>query len=1024
MIQRLFYWLCILISWWLFSNTLSAQVDIRLKGDLKSGGVAGRKISGIVTDMNNESLISATVKIINRSNGQVIAYTGTDDNGKFRISVPENTNSAGLYLVVSYVGYKSYEALVDGIAVDEEIKIELAEDFLKLEEIVVVGYGTQQKKDFAGSAASIGGSDFANTAISNVDQALQGRMTGVQVTQNSGTPGAGISVRVRGASSISAGNQPLYVIDGVPLNVGDNSFDPDVFGGQKISSISDLNPNDIESIDVLKDASAAAIYGSRAANGVVMITTKRGKQGKTTFNLNGYTGFSRAWRKLKLLNSKQYVELLREAARNDSLDPEVEFPGLRDSINTDWQDQVFRTGSVQNLELSASGGDEKTKFFVSGGYFREKGIVLATGYTRFNSRLNLDHNVNDKLSLGVSLGLTRSLMNRISSDNSIYSPFANALANPPNEPVFNPDGSYYQTTYANPVGIAKTNENTNQTYRVIGNLYVNYEILPGLSLRTNWGVDGQNNEEKQFFATNIGVAVGTSGQINTANTTVIKYLNENTITYKRLFNDKHLFIGLGGVSFEINRKNGLFVQGITIPNNNFRFVNAAAITPAGSSFLENWGLLSYFSRFNYTYDDKYLFSFNLRADGSSRFGKDNRFGFFPSFSAAWRISKESFMQSLTGINDLKLRLSYGVTGNQELIGNFAARGLWRAGFNYFNQAGIVPVQLANPDLKWETTRQLNIGADLVILRERLSVVVDYYEKKTVDLLLDRPLPSSTGYTFRTENIGSIENKGIELGINTQILAPKDGSLSWNSALNWSTNRNRVLKLYNDQPLNVGFVNRIQVGQPLGAFYGWESQGVNQATGDIIFADLNGDQQITAADRKIIGSPWPKWFGGWTNTFSYKGFELIVFLQYSVGNKIYSGLLTYAMALGNDFTIDNQLIDALDRWRPDNPSRTIPRATLLDPNNNNRASTRFVQDGSYMRVKNLVLSYSLPQPVIKRLGFSAIKLYVQGQNLLTFTKYNGFDPEVNFEGPSSVVLGTDFYTYPMPRSITFGFNLGF
>ncbi|MBD1396989.1 TonB-dependent receptor [Pontibacter sp. JH31] len=999
-------------------------------------------VSGRVTAASDGSALpGVTVLERGTTNG---ATTGI--NGEYTISVKPNAT-----LVFSFIGMTRQEIAVGGRT---SINVQLATDEKQLSEVVVVGYGTQERREVTGATAKVTSETIKNLPVVGVDQALQGRAAGVQISQNSGTPGGGISVRVRGSSSISASNQPLYVVDGVPLTSGD--YSQLGYGGQSVNAVSDLNPNDIESIDVLKDASAAAIYGSRAANGVVLITTKRGSAKKTQINFNAYTGTQSMWKKPDFLRADEYKEIMLEAYVNDGyFAPDATFEDFTDwyyggldfePTDTDWIDAVTRNAGISNYEISLSGGDAKTRYYLSGSYFDQKGIVIGSRYERFSTRLNLDHQVNDKMTIGTSVQLSRSDNNRIVSDNTLYGPFANSLAASPIWPIYFDEATKQYTRpnyfYTNPVAEGTENDDLTQNLRAIGNAFARYTILPGLDVQVKGGIDALNVDERRYTPTNypgsFATAVGGSGTNATA--TVTKLLLESTASYNKTFNDVHSISSVFGVSTEQDKRRSAFVTGVGFPGERFRYIASAARVNEGSNTLIESALLSYFGRVNYNFKDRYLLGLNFRADGSTRFGDENRFGYFPSISAGWRVIEEDFMSGLDFMSELKLRASYGITGNQS-FGDFAYLALY-SGSNYLDQPGIGLTQIPNPDLKWEETQQFNVGADFGFINNRVNLAVDYYIKKTNDLLFARPIPTQNGFGSYQSNIGSIENKGLELALNTVNIDNRDNGFNWTSDFNISFNRNKVLELYEGQDIFYGFGGNslvLREGQPIGTFYGFKTNGVYSTTdeipstiqaqgtqaGDVKFVDVNGDGVITDDDLTIIGSAQPKFVGGFTNNFRFKGFDLNVFMQFSQGNDIANPASQYQQHLGNDFLDDNMLGLVRDRWQQEGDVTNVPRATVDDLNNNNRSnSDRFIYDGSYLRFKNVILGYTLPTSLTERMKMRSLRVYAQAQNLFTFTDYPGFDPEVNFAGTSNTTLGVDFYTFPQARTITFGVNVGF
>jgi TonB-dependent starch-binding outer membrane protein SusC len=985
----------------------------------------------------------------------------TDERGRFLLT---NVPAGAQTLRATLIGFRqtTQEVTISGTAANVTIRMET--DPLRLDELVVVGYGEQRRGDIAGAVASLRPETVAEAPVTSVNQVLQGRLAGVQVVQNSGTPGAAMTVRVRGSSSISGGNEPLYVIDGVPMTQGNFSGLNMGFGGQGIDAISDINPSEIESIEILKDASAAAIYGSRASNGVVLITTKRGAAMAPQVSFSGYYGQQKDWKRVQYLNTAQYMEIYNEgltnrfgpaaangfdawmAFENDDLD--IWWPAPH-GVDTDWLSEVLRTAPISNLEGSVSGGTDRVRYFVSGSSLIQEGIIQAMGYQRLNGRVNLDYNPFDRLTLGTNVSLGRSVTDRARSDNTIYSAWSNALANPPIEPVYTEDGDYFPTLYLNPVGMNNEAEAEERGIRILGNAFATYNIREGMSLRGSVGLDQLTMRSRSYDSPAFGPWASSGGAGQAANSFVNKLTYEGTLNWNRVVGDIHSLSGVIGTSFEDNTEESSFVQGQQFPTEYFKYLTSAATIADGSSSRSDHGLISYFGRVSYNFDERVTATFNVRRDGSSRFGTANRYGTFPSASMLWRIGDESFMQNQNVLSNLALRASYGITGNQQSLGNFASRGLFGGGANYLDLPGITPTQLANPELRWEKTGQLNLGTDFAVLNNRLALTLDYYEKKTDDLLVARPVPRTTGFSTIWSNVGSMENKGFEVAATARLFQPAtDRAFSWSTTVNVARNRNEVTALYDDQPINSGFANRVEVGKPLGFFYGYVTDGLFQNAaeiaahptqssltrpGDIRFKDINGrdangnltgqpDGIINSDDQTMIGTPWPDYEGGITNTMSLMGFDLSAFVQFSVGNDIFNANRIYQDQFGSFG--DNHTIRAMDRWTPENPNTIEPRAVWGDPNFNTRDSDRFIEDGSFWRLKNVVLGYTLPRSFADRIGYRSARIYIQGQNVLTLTDYEGFDPEVNFSGQSSIARGTDFYTLPQARVFSVGFNLGF
>lgn len=1033
----------------------------------------GGTIRGQVTEQGSgQTLQGVTVSVVG-TNLTVV----TNQEGRFVIN---NVATGQRTLRAARIGFTAGSRTVTVGAQPVDVTFTLSPDVLGLDELVVIGYGQTERRNAAGGAiASIRPAEVAaDLPTPTISEVLQGRVAGVQVSQNSGTPGAAISVRVRGSSSISAGNEPLYVIDGVPAIQGDFSASSGALGGQSIDALADLNPNEIESIEVLKDASAAAIYGSRASNGVVLITTRRGRAAeRPEIRFNAWYADQRPWRIPEFTNAAQYLELYNEAWENDGY-PEyfaefgLDFPTYFDYLNdpdfglaanldtsgatdTDWLDEVMNPAGMASLFGSISGGTERTRYFVSGSRLQQDGIVAPQAYERLNGRLNLDYSVSDKLTLGTSIGLTRSVNDRAASDNNIYSPFANAIASAPIEPVRGADGQFYPgDIYINPVYL-RENQAEERSLRVLANAFANYQLTDWLSARFNTGVD-QYNLRSYLYQTPDIPPGAPSGSGTTGNSYASKVLAEGTLNWDLDLNDANSFTGVVGASYEDNDTEFNFVSGSGFSTDQFRFLNSAAVISGGGDGPSEYNLGSFFGRATHTWSDRITTTLNFRADGSTRFGERNRWGYFPSASVLFRPGLSALPGGGSTFSDLALRASYGLTGNQEGLGNFASLGLFTGGAAYGDRGGIAPTQLPNPDLSWEKTTQLNLGGDLGLFDDRLGLSFDWYRKNTTDLLLARPLPRATGFAGVTENIGAMTNTGVELALRAQLVrnsAPN--GLSWTTEFNVSSNRNEVTELYDDQPIPLGLSSsvRIEEGEELGFFYGYQAEGLfrdaadicrsqsgessanrnarcaaagmafqNGGTtlGDVRYRDVNGDGIINSADRTKIGSPWPDFQGGWSNNLRFQGLDLTAFFQFSQGNETFNGMRFY---YDNPSAGDNLRTYVLDRYSEDNPDGTHPRVTIDDVNSNARASSLFVEDGSYVRLKNVVLGYTLPSRMSGAIGFNSLRVYAQGQNLVTWTDYSGFDPEVNFSGNDPVTRGYDFYTLPQTRTISIGVDVG-
>jgi len=957
-------------------------------------------VNGVITDENGQPLPGANIIEKGTSNG-----TQSDFDGKFSI----NVSSPKAILVISYLGFKSQEIEVVGKTSKQIVMIP---NNSALSEVVIIGYGTESKVLLSDAVTSISSKQLKDLPVSSVDGILQGQASGVQVMQNSGTPGGQMSVRIRGLTSISGSSQPLYIIDGIPVTTGD--FGQVGYSGQGASALTDLNPSDIASLSILKDASATAIYGARASNGIVLITTKRGKAQQSVLNVNVYSGVQRAWNRLDMLKARQWMEY-----RNDLTETTVFTPEQMNNItiDTDWQDVIFRTAPINSYEVSATGGSEKTKFFMSGNFFDQEGILIGTDYRRLNARVNVDHQLSDKVTIGTSIGLTYAKTDRVESDQTLQGPLPNGISTPAIFPVYNEDGSYNQAgPYSNAVSIANEAINQNFSYRTNSNIYMDWKIIEDLTFSSKWGIDFLNFREHAYESTKTVQGAKYNGLGFETYTNVTNLVSNNLLKYNKKFN-KHSVDALVGYSFESYNYRSSFIRGQDFADDNLEYIASAATIVSASASATDTGLRSYFGRLNYNFDDTYIATFSGRFDTSTKFGENNRTGFFPAGSIAWRVIKENFMENVKPISDLKLRISYGLTGNDD-ISPFLFSELY-GNTSYGGLPAIYPSNIPNPDLKWESTSQLNIGLNLGLFDDRITITADYYDKQTNDLLLNRPLPLSSGFSSITENVGKVENKGIEVSLSTQNFV---GDFSWNTQVNISGNRNKVLELYNGQPIDdIGRGgNRIMEGQPIGIFYSYKSLGVDPSTGDIVYADTNFDGVITSEDRTIVGSPHPDFIFGLTNSFAYKGLDISVFLQGSYGNDVFHGSRLFLESLQGG---DNQIEAVTRRWQQPGDITDIPRATT-DPvvsTQNKRVSSRFIEDGSYLRVKNVTMGYTLDDEVLRKTMFSSIRVYLTAQNLFTFTKYTGLDPEVNYRGDDNSVIGTDFFTYPQAQTFTLGVN---
>ncbi|GAB5550579.1 MAG: TonB-dependent receptor [Saprospiraceae bacterium] len=968
-------------------------------------------VTGTVIDESGETVIGATILLKGTTRGTI-----SDLDGSYSIKVPNEDAT----LVASFTGYKTIEEKVGNRT---EINFQMESDISLIDEVVITGYGSQGRKVLTSAISSLDAKEIENLPTPAVDQMIQGRAPGVQISANSGTPGGSIFVRIRGTNSITAGSDPLYVVDGIPIV--STPLEAEGTGGQRTSPIADINPADIQSIDVLKDAAATAIYGARAANGVVLITTKRGATSrKARITLNAYTGIQNFWRDPSeaLVNATQFEELSNEAARNRGQDEPYPNPGSGD--NTDWNKFIFQDNApISNLDLSISGGDDKVKYYVSGNSFSQDGIMRNNDYQRQTGRVNLDYSVSEKLRFGTSVLYSRSDRTRSDNDNNIFGALGAAFFNPPNLPARQSDGSLTKfSIFENPIAVAEFQDLKMKTNRVLANVFAEWDITDYLTFKTSGGVDYNNIKEDAYWPTQMNEGAAVNGQGRSTVTVDDNLVWENVLTFQKGLGGEHYLTVLLGQSIQTSDFERTVAFGQQFPSNDFRRVTSAAIQTSSSSGSE-WGIASYFGRINYDFAGKYLVNVNMRRDGSSRFGEENRWGTFPSIGVGWRISEESFMANNSFFDELKLRGSWGVTGNQNGIGNFASLGLWDGGFNYAGAPGTSFSQLANPDLKWETTTQFNVGVDMTIFKERLSLTFDYYSKLTEDLLLNVPLPRTTGFTSQIQNFGELENKGWEFGINYAAIQTND--LQWNVNFNISQNEAVATRLVAPIESFTRSPIRLEEGLPLFSFWLHEQLGVDPQTGDAIWRVGDSDSRTEdfnpSVHRYIVGDAQPDFIGGITSDLTWKGINFMMFWQYSIGNDQLHWNRFFQEHGGGRNT--QYHTSQLDRWQQPGDQTMVPRQTAANYSGSLRPS-RFLEDGSYLRLKNVSLGYSLPSSIIEKVGMSGARIYISAQNLITITDYTGLDPELNTGASNQLVQGIELYAFPQARTFTAGFTANF
>lgn len=1012
------------------------------------------KLDGTVVDaITNQPIIGASVTIKGTTHGVV-----TDAEGKFYFQTGQKFPYT---LIVTYIGYKKIEVIVE----KNPVIINLKEERQELDELVVVGYGTQKRKDITGSVASVPKANLSQVT-SSADNLLRGAVAGVVVTQSSGRPGASSSVRIRGGNSITAGNEPLYVVDGILIyNDNSNSGAGVTYAGASVNVLSTINPADIESIEVLKDASATAIYGSRGANGVVIITTKKGTKGQDNISYQGYFGFQNISKKLRLMNASEWASLRNDVQASIGQAPSfspAQIEALKTSGNYDWQSAAFITAApVQSHNLSFSGGDEKSRYAVSAGYFDQDGIVLGSDFKRISLRVNYERNYSQKFKFGVNANYTNSIANGVGTNGGAAAgrnpnPLVSVVLTAPVVPIKNADGSYNVTNnpYAtsvngyipNPINDLDNTTNETKLNRILTSLFGEYKFNKELTAKVAVSGDVLNTKQNYYAPSNTTTGAGTKGLASIGERSVGSVLNENTLNYNTHFGENHKFSALGGYTLQytkgevVNAGAQTFVNDANTYNAIQDGVPVKPYSDAYESVLKSW-----LARVNYSYKGKYNFTLSGRADGSSRFGSESLWGYFPSAGFSWNITDEEFANNIKGVTEAKLRITAGTTGNQE-IGNYlplASMGSVNYSFGGTLYTGLAPTRLANPDLKWEKTNQYNVGLDLSLLDRKINFVFDVYYKKTKDLLINVPVPLSSGYATVLQNIGGVENKGVEVGLTTENIKTKN--FAWNSNIVFSLNRNKVTEIGNgvneffpvvpngsllqQQPVIV------KVGLPLGSFWGYKTNGIfqtqeevntqpkinslaNTKVGDRKYVDTNGDGVITALDKGNLGTSQPKFVGSFSNTISYNDFDLNFSFQGAYGGKIFNAL-NQQLEIS---TLGTNAASTLnDRWTPTNPSNEIPRASSSPLG---IVSERYVEDASFLRLKLITLGYTLPKSVSKKLGTKSVKFYISAENLITWTKYTGYDPEVSSYEQNNLYPGIDFGSYPNSKTFISGLNVTF
>jgi len=990
-----------------------------------------KSINGKVTDTNGEAIIGASVQVIGTSLGTV-----SDATGFWKINVPETAKE----LKFSYIGYS--DQLVS-IGNTQTFNIVLVESVSQMDEVVVIGYGTVKKSDLTGAVSSVKADAIIRQPVTNGAQALQGLVPGVSVTSNSGTPGGTVTVRIRGVGTVN-NPEPLYVVDGMPMN-----------------DIAYLSTSEIESMEVLKDASATAIYGSRGANGVILVTTKHGKKGKDIISVSSYWGVSQINTDLGLLNGQQWYDIQKEI--NKTRTTPIDLTKADPSVSTNWMKEVSQVGTIRNHDVSFSGGTNDFTYNMSLGYLTQQGTVKKTDYERVNARINLERKMNKVVTIGVNSAFSNSSRDKVLEGSNTVGIINTAIKLEPVIPVKNTDGTWGSSKYIdypNPVAAIDYTNSKEKNLNIVGNMYAVFNIMEGLNFRTSLGINSSRYDSYDFDPTYF---VNTY-QMTTVNKVYRGYsksdnlLSENTLNYNHTFNDVHSVSAVLGYTAEQTKYENIYATKQNTPNNNpdMQYLDAAQLgtsaTAAGGAYESS--LISYLGRVNYSYDNRYLATATIRRDGSSRFGKTNQYGNFPSFALAWKLNNEQFFKNWDQniLNSAKVRVGWGQVGNQN-IDNYSYQNLLSTNAQYayvFGQPekvyqGSVAVNLGNVNVKWESTESTNIGVDLGLLNGKLNLSAEYYDKTTKDMLLIEPIPYFLGFELGPlTNVGSVRNNGVEIQLEWRDKIGKD--FNYNVGGNISTIKNEMLsmgtgKAISSAALRNGNATYTTVGQPIGSFWGYKTAGLvntaeqlaeviklqpNAGLGDVIFVDVSKDGKLTDLDKTIIGNPIPKFYYGFNLGMDYKGIDCSVVFEGTYGNDIFNAMRYYTYDLGD---VTNKSVAVLNYWTPTNTNTTIPRLNGNDKNDNKRISDMYVEDGSYLRLKTLQLGYTFPQLLTRKLFISSLRVYVTGQNLLTFTKYTGSDPEIgqlpsNSSSASTLSRGVDIGTYPQAKTFTAGINITF
>ncbi len=1012
-------------------------------------------ITGKVTDGSGEALVGVTVVIKGTTVG-----TPTDIEGNYQLQVPPDAT-----LVFSSIGFKTFETAVNSRS---RIDVVLEVDISELEEVVVVGYGSVNKRELTNAVSTLKAKEIANVPVPSIDQAIQGRIAGVQVTKGTGAPGGGINVRVRGTASINGGQEPLYIVDGIPIN---NTFTGSVgqggtqsaegfAGNEVLNGMANINPDDIESIEVLKDAAAASIYGSRAANGVVLITTKRGKPGALKADLKLYSGVSFQPRRYDMLNAQQYASVLNEGFISSGNTTDL----ITDPrFDTDWQDEIFQVAPMTSATLTLSGGTEDTQYLFSPSYFKQEGVLINSQFERYSFRANLDHNFDNVVKVGTNFMVSNTISQRLRNNgganvqdafnnNSVFGPsvLSSALVYSPLVPVIDPNTNQFATDtlnfFVNPVALANLNDLTANGLRLLGNMFVEVNFLKNFNLRLNIGAD-LRDENEIFVGLPPPTAIG-GGSVLRRSFRETLWVGETFLTYDKKISDNITLNVLAGGSFQRSENDGfsIGVQDLLI-DDVLTLAASSEFTAPFSDGDNRFSIASAFARFRLGIANRYFFNATVRRDASSRFGENRRIGDFPSASFAWNIIDEPWFD-FTPVSNLKLRASWGLTGNDQVFPFGYLGTLDVLQENYIGENGVTIRNLENPNYSWESTEQVDIGLEIGLLDNRLQITTDYFVKTTTDLLLQRPLPANAGINSAFNpfvNIGDMQNRGFEFSVDAFIVSNRD--FEWTSNFNISFIQQEVLELLNDEPVlggSFGFANIFTEGEELSfQLYQLEDlviprdsdpdDGVNDA-GYQRIRDLNGNGERDEGDLTIMGSPNPDHFGGFTNNFRYKNFDLSIFLQWVYGNDIINSTRGFVQSPGKpDLTRSgpNLTTEALDRWQQDGDRAVFPRIDYAKPGfagndlrNLGVPTDQNLEDGSYLKLRNISLGYNFPKSITERLHVASMRTYLTANNIAVLTRYSGYDPEVNHTVTNNIGAGYDSGTFPQARTVIVGVNIGF